>query len=120
MEFASQGWHSRSRHGMVLSVTVDELKIRMVPLLVAKGARRIILFGSVARGSDDARSDLDLIIVDDEDLPYLKRIDKYYDDLVELLHRPVDLFVYREAEFAAMRDQPFVRGALREGTVLHE
>jgi hypothetical protein len=28
------------------------------------------------RGNDDAGSDLDLIVVDDEDLPYVKRLDE--------------------------------------------
>lgn len=91
----------------------------MVPLLVAKGASRAVLFGSVARGTDDGRSDIDLIIVDDADLPYFARLDKYYDELVDMLDRPLDLFVYREAEFERMRERPFVRRALAEGKTIY-
>jgi len=91
----------------------------VVPLLVAKGASRAVLFGSVARGTDDGRSDIDLIIVDDADLPYFARLDKYYDELVDMLDRPLDLFVYREAEFEQMRERPFVRRALAEGKIIY-
>jgi predicted nucleotidyltransferase len=79
-----------------------------------------VIFGSIARGTDDGRSDIDLLVVDNEDLRYFARLDKYYDELVDLLHRPVDLFVYREAEMEVLRDRPFVRRALAEGKVIFE
>jgi uncharacterized protein len=100
-------------------VSIDEIRATVVPLLVAKGASRAVLFGSVARGTDDGRSDIDLIIVDDADLPYFARLDKYYDELVDMLDRPLDLFVYREAEFERMRERPFVRRALAEGKTIY-
>jgi predicted nucleotidyltransferase len=99
---------------------IDEIRACVAPLFVAKGATRAVLFGSVARGTDDGRSDIDLLVVDNDDLRYFARLDKYYDELVDLLHRPVDLFVYREAEIEALRDRPFVRRVLAEGKVIFE
>jgi predicted nucleotidyltransferase len=99
---------------------IDEIRACVTPLLVAKGATRAVLFGSIARGTDDGRSDVDLLVVDNDDLRYFARLDKYYDELVDLLHRPVDLFVYREAEIEALRDRPFVRRVLAEGKVIFE
>jgi predicted nucleotidyltransferase len=99
---------------------IDEIRVCVAPLLAAKGATRAVLFGSVARGTDDGRSDIDLLVVDNDDLPYFARLDKYYDELVDLLHRPVDLFVYREAEMETLRDRPFVRRVLAEGKVIFE
>jgi predicted nucleotidyltransferase len=99
---------------------IDEIRACVAPLLVAKGAKRAVIFGSIARGTDDGRSDIDLLVVDNEDLRYFARLDKYYDELVDLLHRPVDLFVYREAEMEVLRDRPFVRRALAEGKVIFE
>lgn len=106
--------------GMLPSMSrIDDIRACLAPLLAAKGARRAVLFGSVARGTDDARSDVDLLVVDDDDLPYFARLDKYYDEVIEALHCPVDLFVYRESEFELMRDRPFVRRALAEGRVIY-
>jgi len=62
-----------------------------------RGQRALCFSAQVARGTDDGRSDIDLLVVDNDDLRYFARLDKYYDELVDLLHRPVDLFVYREA-----------------------
>jgi predicted nucleotidyltransferase len=75
-------------------LTIDEIRACVAPLFVAKGAKRAVLFGSVARGTDAGRSDIDLLVVDDDAPPYFARLDKYYDELVELLYRPVGLFVY--------------------------
>ena len=100
-------------------LSVDDVRARVTPLLAAKGATRAVLFGSVARGTDDGRSDVDLIVVDDADLPYFARLDRYYDELVDALERPLDLFVYRQAEFESMRDGGFVRRALAEGKVIY-
>jgi len=50
---------------------LDELKRRLAPHL--RGARKAIVFGSVARGSADEWSDLDLVIVADTQRPFLKR-----------------------------------------------
>ena len=98
-----------------------ESLIEMIrPVLEEKRALKAILFGSFARGTEDRTSDIDLIIIDDEDIPYLRRLDKYYDDLVTLLRGPVDLFVYREEEFESMKDGPFVGRALKEGRVIYE
>ena len=83
-------------------------------------ARRVVLFGSYAPSSSDRHSDLDLIIVDDQNLPYLRRLDKYFDAISEALHVSFDLFVYTSSEIDQMRNRPFVKRALREGIVLYE
>ncbi len=97
-----------------------EIKRRVAPIFAKRGARRAILFGSHARGTADARSDVDILIVDDEDRRYLDRLDKYFSDLSEALDAPVEIFVYREEELERMKELPFVGGALSEGVVLYE
>jgi uncharacterized protein len=101
-------------------MNAEEIRRRVTPVLARRGARRAILFGSHARGTADRRSDVDLIIVDDEDLRYLDRLDKYFADLSRALEAPVDIFVYSESELARMRERPFVRDALSEGVLLYE
>ncbi|MBM9578616.1 nucleotidyltransferase domain-containing protein [Leptospira sp. 201903070] len=60
---------------------------------------KTFLFGSVARNSAHAYSDVDLIVITKTDLPFLKR--------QELLQIPVEwnLFVYTEEEWEKIREQ---------------
>lgn len=86
----------------------------------ANGAKLAVLFGSYARGTATTRSDVDLIFVEDTDLPFLKRIDRYFDPLVDMLRAPVETLVYTPDEFERMKLRPFITRALREGIVLYE
>lgn len=91
---------------------------RIVLVLRQMGAQRVILFGSVARERISAWSDLDLIVVLDSDLPFIKRLGLLYEQI-----RPrvgLDLMAYTPQEFEAIRERPFIRQALQEGKVLYE
>jgi uncharacterized protein len=101
-------------------MTTEELGCRLKPVFLEKRAIKAILFGSRARGTDDARSDVDLIIVDDDERPYLERLDKYFKDITTRIDAALDLFVYTSAEAEAMKDKPFLSRALAEGVVLYE
>ena len=101
-------------------VTLESIRDALQPILEGKGARLAVLFGSHARGTADARSDVDLIIVDDQPLRYLDRIGKYFDDIRTALNRDVDLIVYTGEEFRRMREGRFVGKALEEGQVIYE
>lgn len=97
---------------------VDELRRRLAPHVGR--ARKVIAFGSVARGDPDEWSDLDLIIVADTARPFLERF-KDFAGLYDVWPR-LDLLVYTREEFARMvaEDNPLVGQALEEGIVLHE
>ncbi|MBP7864447.1 MAG: nucleotidyltransferase domain-containing protein [Acidobacteria bacterium] len=69
---------------------LQQIGAQLRPVFESGKAREAIVFGSLARGTADRRSDLDLLVVDDEPLPYLRRLDKYYDAIVTLLHVPLD------------------------------
>lgn len=99
---------------------LEEIQHLLHPILERKGARLAVLFGSHARGTADARSDVDLIIVDDQPLRYLDRIGMYFDDIRSALRRDVDLLVYTGEEFRRMREGRFVARALEEGRVIYE
>jgi predicted nucleotidyltransferase len=97
---------------------LDELRRRIAPHV--RRARKVIVFGSVARGEADAGSDLDLIIVADTTRPFLERF-KDFAGLYDVWPR-LDLLVYtpEELERMAAEDNPLIRQALAEGVVLHE
>ncbi|MBI2901861.1 MAG: nucleotidyltransferase domain-containing protein [Planctomycetes bacterium] len=93
---------------------------RIVAELAARGATRVVLFGSRARGTARQGSDADLLVVmpcpPEESFP--RRIARVWQEL-----RPrmaVDILVYTPEEFAEIAtSRTFVREALAEGRVLH-
>ena len=97
----------------------DELG-RMLALLRAHaGVRRVILFGSLARGESGAHSDLDLIVIQDTAKRFLDRLDEFY----RLLSPRVatDILVYTPGEWSALAtSRPLIRRAQREGRVVYE
>jgi len=101
---------------------LDKHTIRRVVAEVARrnGAHKAILFGSYARGTATAHSDVDLLFVEPTKLPFLSRIDRYFDPLIDQLKTGVELFVYTPAEFDRMAQSGFVAQAVREGIVLYE
>jgi predicted nucleotidyltransferase len=82
---------------------------RWLPLLINSLApERIILFGSLNRGQVSEWSDIDLVVVQDTELPFLKRIQH----VLRLLHPKVglDLLVYTPEEYATLvQERKFVR-----------
>ncbi len=110
-----QYWQDqRSRRQALLERELE----RIVRVLRGVGARLIVLFGSAARGEIAAWSDLDLIVVLDSDLPFIKRLGLLYERIQPRVG--LDLLAYTPQEFEALRERPFIRQALQEGKVLYE
>jgi predicted nucleotidyltransferase len=82
---------------------------------------RIVLFGSRARGAARPDSDLDLLIIEDFDLPRYRRPPRYLKALVGVFPAE-DVVVWTPAEVDAWRNVPnaFITTALREGRTLYE
>jgi len=104
----------------------EQLIDEMVQTIVNEvGPRRVYLFGSYARGSQTADSDIDLLIVEDQDFgpgrnrwSELKRIRK----ALRPFRVPKDILVYSQDEFAAWENSVnhIVARAAREGKLLYE
>jgi predicted nucleotidyltransferase len=80
---------------------------------------QIILFGSWARGTATRRSDIDLFIVWDCDIPPLERIGKILTLLIDA-PLPVEVIVYTPDELARCAERPFIRQLLAEGKTLYQ
>ncbi len=91
---------------------------RIVQVLRQMGVQRIILFGSAAREEITVWSDLDLIVVLDSSLPFVKRLGLLYERIQPRVG--LDLLAYTPQEFETLRERPFIRQALQEGRVLYE
>jgi predicted nucleotidyltransferase len=93
---------------------------RIVEEAVRMGAKKVILFGSFSKGSAGIFSDLDLLIIMDSKLDFLKRTTEAYKRL-----RPkvgTDILVYTPDELKMMlkHKNEFIRRAVTEGQVLYE
>lgn len=107
---------------MLMSRTeiVAGIAARVSEALETSGAKRAILFGSCARGTQDARSDIDILIIDDRDEPYADRIERYFRRLDRALLQPIEILVYTSDELERSAVRPFVRQILGEGIDLYE
>jgi predicted nucleotidyltransferase len=95
--------------------TVRELADKLRPVFASAPVYRAVLFGSYARGTATARSDVDVII---DRRGELRGLNFYgvLDDMVRALDKPVDLF-----EAAEIRpDSPIRDEIARRGIVLYE
>jgi len=108
-------------------VSLSEKLIRDMTQAVVDevGPRRIYLFGSCARGVPTADSDVDLLVVEDEQFgrhrnrwTELKRIRR----ALRPLRVPKDILVYSNDEFETWRDSVnhIVAHAVRDGRLLYE
>lgn len=92
---------------------------RVVEVLAAlPEVRRIVLFGSYARGRRDLLTDLDILVVMETPLDFPARSALLYEKL--FLPVDCDILVYTPEEFERLKDQPFLRRVLEEGKVLYE
>ncbi|MBM4048380.1 MAG: nucleotidyltransferase domain-containing protein [Planctomycetes bacterium] len=102
----------------VTSDLMEEIVRRIVEVVQP---RRIILFGSRARGDAQSESDIDLLVIADSKEPRHRRSAPIYGALSKVLI-PMDIVVFTPEEVAEWREvrQAFVTTAVREGKVLYE
>jgi predicted nucleotidyltransferase len=99
----------------------QELK-RIVEVIIRDyQPQKIILFGSLAGGEIHEWSDIDLVIIKDTSMRFIKRIHE-----VRFLTRPkeaVDFIVYTPGEMQEMREEGrrfLIKEILEKGRVLYE
>lgn len=102
---------------------IDDNLIRDIRDRIVEAVKpeRIILFGSYAYGKQSDRSDLDILIIMDSDIPRYKRSVVIYRALGGLLI-PKDVFVYTQEEVAEWSEVPqaFITTIMKKGKVIYE
>jgi predicted nucleotidyltransferase len=101
----------------VTEALLDEAVAR---ILASGTPRRIVLFGSHARGDASPDSDLDLLIVEESDLPRHRRSGRYRRALLGLFPSK-DIVVWTPEEIAEWQDVPnaFITSILAAGKTLY-
>jgi predicted nucleotidyltransferase len=99
--------------------TVGNLEREITRIFAPLGPRKIILFGSRARGGADASSDVDLLVVYATTKRFLDRLEELY--ALWDLPIAVDILAYTPEEFAEMLESSvFVADAAAGGRVVYE
>ena len=92
---------------------------RIIDRIDRVGVQKIVLFGSLVKGTVNPMSDIDLIIVKRTDQRFLDRLDTVYRQIEP--NMAVDILVYTPEEIANMIQwNSFIKKALDEGRVLYE
>ncbi len=103
---------------MITEEQLFEIKEKIIEL---ENPLKIILFGSYARGEATEKSDLDLLVIENSELPQHKRgIDlRWY---LGGIGHPFDLIINTPKEFEYLQeyDLSFNATVQREGKVLYE
>lgn len=91
---------------------------QVVAQLREMGARRIILFGSLARDQVRVGSDVDILALFDDDRGFKERMWHIYSHLET--DEDVDVLAYNFDQFERVQHRPFFRHVLQEGKVIYE
>ena len=100
----------------------DQLLIEVVRRILTIGSpRKILLFGSHAKGTARSDSDLDLLIIEESDLPRYQRSGRYRRVLCGVFPAK-DIVVWTPQEVEGWRAVPnaFISTVLAEGKLLYE
>jgi uncharacterized protein len=82
---------------------------------------RIILFGSYANGTSNVESDIDMLIIQDSDLPMHKRGLDIRLSLIGTMI-PLDILIYTQSEYdeAKSNNFSFLNSALKNSKIIYE
>ncbi|OGO25949.1 MAG: hypothetical protein A2136_01450 [Chloroflexi bacterium RBG_16_54_11] len=97
------------------------LKMKFQPIFERYKIQKAIVFGSFARGEPSARSDLDLILVQDTDKRFFERYEGILAELGKAAGKyPIEVLIYTPGELESISHRHFIATALREGKVIYE
>lgn len=90
-------------------------------ILTVGSPQKIVLFGSRARGDNQSDSDIDLLIIEESDLPRFKRSGRYRRALIGVFPAK-DIVVWTPDEVKEWQEvsNAFITTILDEGKVIYE
>jgi uncharacterized protein len=101
-------------------MTVTRLKKMLYPVFKNREISKALLFGSYARGTQDSKSDIDILIIKKTDRRFLDRFEEFTELYSLLKNHAVDLLIYSPEEVERNSHRTFIRTILSEGVALYE
>lgn len=98
----------------------DALRAFVDVLVNQLGAKKVVLFGSLATGNVHPDSDIDLFVIQDTSLGYYERLTAALMALRPTVALDLVIFTPREVEASLRTGNRYLAEILREGRVLHE
>jgi predicted nucleotidyltransferase len=100
-------------------ISINEIKKKLTVLKENPVIRKVVLFGSYARGDASRKSDMDLVVIMNTNKRFFDRYE-LCDRLYEIFNTGLDIFPYTEEEFSRISHRPFIKTIIKEGIVVYE
>ncbi|MFH0801686.1 MAG: nucleotidyltransferase domain-containing protein [bacterium] len=103
-------------------VTPDKIRAVIERIIEISAPRKLILFGSSARGDVHRDSDLDVMVVTSDDIENARKESIRIRRALKGLRMPMDILVVTESKLRELGDAPglIYREAIRYGKVVYE
>lgn len=82
--------------------------------------KTVILFGSYAKGIQDKRSDLDLLVIQDTKERFFDRLKDIEMKIMNRLNIYPEIISYTPKEFEQIKERAFIQTILKEGITIYE
>jgi len=104
------------------AITPEKIKGAVQKIVDFEQPKRVILFGSAARGTTNINSDVDFLVVTKNEVESPRRESVRIRQALEDFLMPMDILVISEKRLKELADQPglIYREALRYGKVVYE
>lgn len=97
---------------------LKEELLRIKRALIKLGAKKIILFGSLAHDVVGRTTDIDLLVIKDTKASFSERLDEVYSKVVPRM--ATDIMVYTQDEIDDLSKwNIFIRRVLKEGKIIY-
>jgi predicted nucleotidyltransferase len=100
-------------------MSIKEISKKLAPLKKNKAIRKVILFGSYARGDVSRKSDMDLVVIMDTNKRFFDRYE-LCDELYDMFDTGLDILPYTDEEFSRISHRAFIKTIIKEGVVVYE
>jgi predicted nucleotidyltransferase len=100
---------------------IEQIITSVSPIFEKHRIKKAILFGSLAKGTQSRKSDIDLILIQETDKRYFDRFEDILRELYQALPgRDIEVFIYTPEELTGISHRKFIQRALQEGKVIYE
>jgi len=96
----------------IIDLLTDSLRVAMA------GAELVLIYGSFAKGEEDAGSDIDILVVTKDKVKARNALEKLNQTALDQYATPLSYAIYTIKEFEKNRDKPFIRNAMDEGLTI--